>query len=168
VAKRFGEWPLLLNLFAGQVRELDQYRQSGAEAVTDLLREYREMGPEAYDRADSNDRGQAIAVTLDASLRQLSPLEKTRCVELSIFPGDITIPLSVVSELWHATEVDTSRTLRRLANFGLISLDRRSIGVHDVVRDYLSRLLERPAPEVHASLIDAWPNPPNLPHDYAW
>src|SRR5262249_45745392 len=29
-------------------------------------------------------------------------------------------------------------------------------------------LLERPAPEVHASLIDAWPNPPNLPHDYAW
>ena len=136
--------------------------------MTDLLTEFKEIGPTAFDR--EKDRRQAIDITLGVSLRRLSPLEKVRCAELSIFPEDITIPLAVVSDLWHATEVDMRRTLRRVANLGLINLDfaKRSISIHDVIRQYLSRHLDRPEPEVHATLIDAWPDPTRLPHDYAW
>jgi WD40 repeat protein len=170
VAQELGEWPVLLNLFAGHVRASLQYGQSAAEAVTDLLTELKQIGPTAFDRAKAIDRRQAIDITLGVSLRRLSPLEKARCADLSIFPEDITIPLAVVSDLWHATEVDTRRTLKRLADLGLINLDlaTRSIGIHDVIRDYLSHRLARPEAEVHASLIDAWPDPTRLPHDYAW
>jgi WD40 repeat protein len=170
VAKRLGEWPVLLSLFAGHVKESLQYGQSAADAVTDLLTELKEIGATAFDRANANDRRQAIDVTLTVSLRRLSPQERARCAMLSVFPEDVMIPLVVVSDLWHATEVDTRRTLKHLADLGLINLDlaTRSIRIHDMIRNYLSRCLDRPEAEVHASLIDAWPDHIRLPHDYAW
>jgi WD40 repeat protein len=170
MARRLGEWPVLLNLFAGHVRESLQYGQSAAEAVTDLLTELKELGPTAFDWANANDRRQAVDLTLGVSLRRLSAVEKVRCTELSIFPEAIPIPLAVVSDLWHVAEVETRRTLRRFADLGLINLDlaTRSIGIHNVIGDYLSRQLERPEADVHAKLIDSWPDAIRLPHEYAW
>ncbi|HEV8367688.1 MAG TPA: NB-ARC domain-containing protein, partial [Pyrinomonadaceae bacterium] len=170
-AQRLGEWPLLLKLFAGYVTQsFRAHKQSAEAAVNELLAEFGEIGATAFDRPNAEDRGQAIAITLGLSLKRLSPLESARCAELSIFPEDIAIPLHVVGELWHASEVDTRRTLRHLADLGLINLDlgSRSISIHDVIRDYLHEHLERPQREVHSTLVDAWPEPTKLPHEYAW
>ena len=170
-AQRLGEYPLLLKLFAGYVTQsFRAHKQRAEDAVNELLAEFGEIGTTAYDRPNAKDRGQAVAITLGLSLKRLSALESARCAELSIFPEDIAIPLHVVGELWHASEVDTRRTLRRLADLGLINLDlgSRSISIHDVIRDHLREHLERPDKEVHSTLLDAWPEPTTLPHEYAW
>jgi WD40 repeat protein len=170
VAQRLGEWPVLLNLFTGHVRESIQYGQDAIDALKDLLMELDQVGATAFDRATAKDRTQAIDLTLGVSLKRLSQAEKDRCFELAVFPEDVAIPVTVVGDLWHTTDVDTRRNLRRFADLGLITLDlaRRSIGVHDVVRDYFSRRLARSQAEVHASLVDAWPDLTRPPHDYAW
>ena len=169
-AIQLGEWPVLLNLFAGHVRESLQYGQSAAEAMADLLAELHQIGATALDRPNTEDRRQAIDVTLGASLRRLSQLDVAHCAELSIFPEDVAIPLTVVRDLWHANELETRRMLKRFADLGLINLDlaTSSIRIHDVIRAYLSSRIERPEAELHGSLVDAWPDPTRLPHDYAW
>jgi hypothetical protein len=77
-----------------------------------------------------SDRRQAVAATLGLSLRRLSPVKKARCTELSIFPEDVPVPLAVVSDLWHTTKVEGRRTLRHLADLGLINLDLQPLDRH--------------------------------------
>jgi WD40 repeat protein len=169
-AQQLGEWPLLIKLFAGYVTQsFRAHRQSAEDAVNELLGEFGEIGPTAFDRRGAEERGQAIAVTLGLSLKRLSHRDRARCAELSIFPEDILIPLQVVGELWHASEVETRRTLRHFEDLGLINLDlgSRTINIHDVIRDYLLEHLERPQQEVHSALVEAWPEPTKLPHEYA-
>jgi WD40 repeat protein len=169
LARRLGEWPMLLSLFAGHVRECMLEGQPAADAVAHLLQVLAEAGITALDRASEVDRHQAVAATLDVSLTRLAAAERVALHELSIFPEDADIAIPLVAQLWSSTGTLATERLRRLANLGLVRLDLRAqtVRLHDVIRTFLARQLG-PAAPVHARLVAGWPDTSNLPHPQAW
>ena len=114
LARRLGEWPLLLKLAASQLRErLDRGDSfEGALAYVNVALQRR--GPVAFDRANATERSDAVGRTVRASLELLSPIDRTRCAELAIFPEGITVPLSAIRALWQVDEFETEETVQRL------------------------------------------------------
>jgi hypothetical protein len=169
LARRLGEWPMLLNLFAGHVRESVAEGQDAADAVRHLLAVLDQAGITALDRASEIDRNQAVSATLGVSLARLGVAERTALYELAIFPEDADIGLEVVAQLWSTSQTLAIERVRRYANLSLVRLDLHAgtMRLHDVMRSYFTRQLG-PCEGVHARLLAAWPERYDLPHDYAW
>ena len=158
-----GRWPLLLRLINRVLVDqrrlyvdletptrqlLDRLRQDGVLQVDQLTGATGRQ----LDVNDPRQRQQAVTATIEASTGLLGPLERDRFAELAVFAQDESVPVSLVSELWHATGgVDqmTTRTLcARLEDLALVSLtptaDGGVVSLHDVVRDYLRKGLGEP------------------------
>lgn len=170
LAHRLGEWPLLLKLAAGAMRQ----RVDCGDTVTGAL-EYvgtalDRHGVIAFDRQNAADRRGMVASTIDLGLEQLIPADRDRCVQLSIFPEDIEVPIRVIGELWGLDAFDTEEILARLDNASLVDFDLKlgTASLHDVMRAYFAARLSDSARSAHASLLEAWGDLRNLPHAYAW
>jgi WD40 repeat protein len=154
LARRLGEWPLLLKLVNRRLYDdITQYGLAPAAALAKITAELDEFGLTAFDAHDAAERNQAVAATIGLSLRRLQPAapygrtpvdEGARFRELAIFPEDTPIPLSTVALLWQQTENlsagATERLCRRLADLALIlrfDLQAATILLHDVTRHYL-------------------------------
>jgi NB-ARC domain/Effector-associated domain 8/APAF-1 helical domain len=172
---RLGGWPLLLSLVNRNIRELViEERQSLAKAVRWVEDALSKRGVVAFDLNKPADRNEAVALTLEASLKRLEPEERDRFTELAIFHEDSHIPLSAVEQLWNsvsrmdAFEVkELCRRLRRLSLLEHLDLETGVIRLHDVVRDYAMRQLSNPK-ELHERLVHAWGDLYVLPDVYAW
>ena len=170
LARRLGEWPLLLKLAASQLRSRLERGDTPEGALAFVDRALAKRGAVAFDRASSASRNDAIATTVGASLDLLSAADRQRCAELSIFAADRAIPASAVRALWGVDELDTETLLQELDSAALLDFDLRTatVRIHDVFRAYLSLLL-KDAPEIHRRLVQhGWPNPYALPDAYAW
>ncbi|AGL17894.1 NB-ARC domain-containing protein [Actinoplanes sp. N902-109] len=153
-------WPLLLRLLnrilVNQARLhtdlssaaqqlLDRLRRDGMSHVDDLTG----AAGRQLDVNDPQQRQQAVAATIDASIGLLRPAERLRLAELSVFAEDESIPLTMVAGLWQATgklDVVESRALcARLEDLSLVTLtptaNGGAIGMHDVIREVLRREL---------------------------
>ena len=180
LAKRVGYWPLLLGIVNGHLRErVDRTSQPLSQAIAYVSRALHEGGLTALDPENAAARNLAVALTVDVSLQHFSHDERDRrrFEELSIFPEDVDIPLSVVEKLWSATGnlkpykvEDLCVKLNRHSLLQTLNLETRHLRLHDVMRTYLqTTLAARTDPKlVHASLVDPWGDAHKLTDSYAW
>ena len=113
---------MLLSLVHGAVQ--DARREGGDPAVElrEIVAALRTEGITALDAVDPDERGTAVAATIEASLRRLGPDERARYRELAVFAEDVEIPGNVVARLWGHTAGWTGfravRFCRRLFGLG--------------------------------------------------
>ncbi len=149
LAGRLGEWPLLLKLANGALRErVNRLRAPLPDALTHVERLLDRRGLTAFDAGNARSRDEAVGMTLGLSLDVLSEAERTRLSELAVFPEDLAIPLPVIELLWQQTagidEIDTEDTLRQLFALSLLldlDLTDRTARLHDVIRAWLRQRL---------------------------
>jgi WD40 repeat protein len=160
---RLGEWPLLLKLVNGALRNDVDNNQTLSDALAYVNKALDKRGLTAFDARSSVERNQAVAKTLDVSLELLSEDERSRYGELAIFPEDVNIPLVTLEKLWGATggldDFDTQELCKRLHQLSLLLLfDRKAeyIRLHDVVRKYLERGQSEKLSTIHCQLLDAY------------
>ncbi len=170
LARRLGEWPLLLRLAAAALRQRLERGDTLAGALRYVDRALDKRGVIAFDRERAADRNEAVRSTLGMSLDLLAAADRLRCVELAIFPQDAPIPAAVAAELWGLDDLDGEDVLSRLHDASLLEFD---IGtglarIHDVMRACFAVELGAKAAITHARLLNAWPNTHRLPHPYAW
>ena len=179
-----GRWPVLLSLVRGAVR--DAVADGGHPAVElgEVLAAVRVEGVTSLDTGDQEERGRAVAATIEVSLHRLTPDERARYEELAVFGEDVAIPGEVVARLWRHTggwtRFQAHRLCRRLFDLGLLASYRRDpdcLVLHDVVRAYLRHITRHRQSELDAAVVDAHRDllPPgggwaHLPaeHTYLW
>jgi len=140
LARRLGEWPLLLGLVNGRLRQRIHRGLSIDVAMKRIEEELDEFGITAFDVADESIRCKSARGTLDVSLRSLDNMEREHFLKLSVFPEDAEVPLDLLASWWSMSRVTVERLCERLYDLSLL---RRFdpvasvIRLHDVVRDYL-------------------------------
>jgi len=163
LSARLGEWPLLLKLANGSLRERVRKNQSASDALTYVNEALDECGLTIFDARDAQDRSQAVAKTLSVSFQLLTEDEYTRYTELAIFPEDIVIPLATLQKLWGVTgglgKIKTEKLCEAFFRLSLVlSFDptTHTIRLHDVIRSYLQQEMGVALPALHAHLLDAY------------
>lgn len=162
LAARLGEWPLLLKLTNGTLRERLRASASLAEAVAYVNDALDKHGLTAFDKDSDAARDQAAGQTIKMSLELLSPERCDRYFELAIFPEDINIPFSAVEKLWSVTggldDFDTEELCDYLHELSLLvsfDLVNRNIRLHKVMRSYLVHRQHDNLPNLHRQFLDA-------------
>ncbi len=190
LAANLGEWPLLLRLVNGVMRDRVQHQKQPLSAALDYAHKALDKrGLTAFDARDAEAREQAVVKTLSVSLDLLKDHERERFVELAIFPEDTDVPLATVAQLWRVTggldDFDAEELCSRLHGLSLLlgfDLTTRQIRLHDVMRKFLESsglgkleggltFLQSRLPiaaTIHAKLVDAWVDHRLLPDTYAW
>jgi hypothetical protein len=144
LAARVGEWPLLLKIVNGFLRDRVKSAQPLPVAIAGANKRLDAKGLTVFDARDEAQRANAVARTIGVSLDLLSAPERERFGELAVFPEDADIPMGVVARLWPATgglaDFETEDLLGRL--FDLSLLLERDLGqgffrLHDTVRQFL-------------------------------
>jgi cellulose biosynthesis protein BcsQ len=148
LAVRLGEWPLLLRLTNGVLRERIDRGQSLSDALAFVNKALDKRGVVAFDASNALERSEAVSRTLDVSFSMLKPDEYDRYRELAVFPENQAIPIATVQKLWAITgfldEFDTEELCRKFRSASLLSrfdLSAYTIGLHDVVRAYLRQII---------------------------
>jgi hypothetical protein len=164
LAKRLGEWPLLLTLANAQLRAEVEGGATMADAVTYATRLYDDVGLEAFNSGDEDDRNSAARLSIGACLQRLDAGkgEVARFEELAVFPEDENIPAATVARLWHATAgldaIAGEVLLRSLKKWALLlSYDRGAgtVRLHEVVRKFLRDRVSAAGLARHAQALTA-------------
>ncbi len=169
LAKRLGEWPLLLEVANGMLRKRIQRSATPQQAIEWITRVLINRGVLGIERDDNDTRKQGIAGTLAASIEMLEDGEQQHYVELAVFPEDTDIPLTTLSALWNLDNFQTEELAERLADRCLLHWNPQygTIRVHDVILEYLGTKVEDTA-KLHDRLLNNWGNLYSLPDTYAW
>lgn len=176
LAARLGHWPVLMKLVNRALwHRITLQKTPAATAVDAVESELTRKGVLAFDpKLQVEQRDQAVAATIEASLEMLDPLERQRCAELAIFPQDVAIPLEQAAALWRRSggiDADDARELiaSRLDPLSIVDYDggAGTFRMHDVFRRYLSSVLPDRA-QLHAALAAAWTDRPRPRQRYAW
>ena len=169
LARRLGEWPVLLSQFNGHLRQRLSFGQSLTVALAAINEALDRKGVTVLDPKKVAERHSSVTLTIEVSLDQLGDDERSRYTELAIFPEDEAVTLTAIAALWGMDAIETETLTLRLGDLALIKLDlnAQSIRLHDVMRHYLAGRLAGPA-GVHARLLDAWGDLRHLPDAYAW
>ena len=170
LARRLGEWPLLLRLAASQLRERIDRGDSFEGALSYVNVALQRRGPVAFDQANTTARSDAVGRTVRASLDLLSAIERTRCAELAILPEGILVPLSAVRTLWRLDQFETEEIVQRLDAAAIVDFDLKvgAIRIHSVLQEYLRSELTN-IPAIHERLVkEGWPDHYALTDNYAW
>jgi WD40 repeat protein len=141
---RLGEWPLLLKIVNGFLRErVVRSHQPLAQAIAGANKRLAAKGLVAFDPRNADDRSKAVASTIGVSLELLNDSMRASFSELGIFQ-DTDIPIGIVAELWAKTgkldEVETEDLLSDLHGLSLLldlDLNQRTLRLHDTVRRFL-------------------------------
>lgn len=180
LARRLGEWPLLLGIFGGTLQtEISVRRRAFVDAMKWIREGLESVGLTAFDRRRSEDRNAALAKSVDVSLRPYSEDERQRLFELAVFPPGEMIPETVVLRLWRTTASMTAfsagRLLRELGGTFFRLNEAASSGslvlrFHDALREHLAdRLTPTRASEVHRLLLGSYfapdASPATVPDD---
>jgi hypothetical protein len=124
IARRLGYWPLLLKLVnAFLYNRVVNNGQSLSSAIVYVNKKLSKKGISAFGAHNTNERSQTVEKTLSVSLEMLTPEEKARFAELSIFPEDIDIPLQTVEKLWcyiQFDDLETEELCEKLYRFSLL------------------------------------------------
>ena len=163
LSSRLGEWPLLLKLVNGTLRERVSRNQLLSDALAYVNEALDECGLTVFDARNARDRSRAVTKTLSVSFQLLTQEEYARYTELAIFPEDIDIPLETLEKLWGRTGgLGTFKTEKLCEDFYRLSLIlsfdpiTRTIRLHDVIRSYLQMTVGNTLPIMHRHLLDAY------------
>jgi len=163
LAKRLGEWPLLLGLANRVLRNrVEDLHQPLTKAIEWVNRSLDRRGLTAFDAHDPRAREQAVSKCLGVSLELLDSDEEARYGELAVFLEDVDVPLATVAKLWERTggldDYDTEALCERLHRLSLLQRfdpNARVIRLHDVVRGYLIGEQGQGLAAVHNALLEA-------------
>ncbi|HEY1863246.1 MAG TPA: hypothetical protein VGG77_06050 [Roseiarcus sp.] len=144
LAARLGEWPLLIKIVNGFLRNRVKDGEPLPVAITGANTRLNKKGLTAFDKSDETERADAVALTIGVSLDLLSKPERERFGELGVFPEDADVPIGVVARLWSGTggleDFETEDLLTRLFDLSLLlhlDLGQRYLRLHDTVRHFL-------------------------------
>jgi hypothetical protein len=145
LAKRLGEWPLLIELANRALRHrVEVLHQPFTRAIEWVNTSLDKRGLTTFDARDPQAREQAVRKCLGVSIELLDPNEQARYADLAVFPEDIDVPLVTLTKLWGRTgrldDFDTEALCERLDRLSLLQRfdpNGRVIRLHDVVRGYL-------------------------------
>ena len=171
-AEELGGWALLLELTNARLLA-ERDRPTLGATLEYVMRLYRERGVTALGRMGTKDRNDAVANCLEVGLelyKESVPTLRVRAAELGLFPEDTPIPEQVLCEFWDCDEITLNEdTLRYLDDLSIIRCDRRArvVRVHDSVRAALATWIPEKKAS-HRRLLEAWSDPMQLPHEYAW
>jgi hypothetical protein len=128
LSQKLGEWPLALELASAMMRQRTEQGDSAERAAQRLLYILNKKGPRALVRGTGDHR--TIDSVLEGSLELLTAGDRTRLIELSIFPEKVPVPLSAAAALWQLDEMESEDTAQRFARLYLLKLDlaRGSMG----------------------------------------
>jgi NB-ARC domain/TIR domain/APAF-1 helical domain len=170
-----GRLPLALSICGAMVRDGTRWRH--------ILEALQEADLEYLDHPLGN-----ILTSITASLKYLDESERSRFLELCVFPPDETSPEAAVFTLWRHTgslrERHAAALLAKLERRSLIQYSPdRGVGLHDILYAYACHaaggtpasdtpgIVRRPQapPALHQKLLDAyskqcpngWPSGPN-------
>lgn len=160
LARRLGEWPILLKLVNRQLREMVEV---DGYTVKDALHEVESTlvleGLTAFDIDDAESRQFAVEKTLAVSLKRLTDAELLRYHNLAVFPEDVGIPIYILEKFWETSQFETERICRRLDNLSLLlRFDRRTgvLYLHDVFRHYLVYKKGNNLPGLQRRFLEVW------------
>jgi APAF-1 helical domain/WD domain, G-beta repeat len=164
LARRLGEWPLLLKLVGSQLRErVLTLHEPLPKALRWIDRALTKRGLIAFDIENATQRDQAVRKTLSASLSLLRESEPQRFAELAVFPEDAAVPLAAVETLWASTggldDFDSEELARKLFRISLLldlDLAKRRVRLHDVIRAYLLPPGNEERRALHRALVEAY------------
>jgi NB-ARC domain/TIR domain len=165
LAARLGDWPLLLEIYGGTLRA-EVYRSDSVNHALDWIDEgLSAEGLAAFDAARPEERNQALAFSIDASLRQFTAAEMRCLYLLSIFRAGDTIPEQTIVRLWSGEmglrDFEARKLLRRLAHLFVFHVGL--VRLHSAVRECLaSRLGPAAAAAAHQKLLQSY-NPDDKP-----
>jgi hypothetical protein len=143
LAAWLGEWPLLLKLVNGFLRDrVVKLRQGLPLAIAAANKRLDEKGFVAFDARNETERTKAVALTIGVSLELLDNSGREHFAELGIFAEDAHVPIGIVEHLWkdHLKEIETENLLSELYQLSLLlglDLDRRTLQIHDTIRHFL-------------------------------
>ncbi len=168
LSQRLGEWPIALELARAMIRQRIDQGDSAENAAQRLLQALEKKGPGSLAKGIGDSRHRTISAVLEDSMQLLSSDERTRLVELSIFPEDTPIPLSAAASLWGLDDFESEEIAQRFARlyFVKLNLGRGSMRLHDVMRSWLAASAN--IGQLHSRLVDAWRDWMLLPNGYAW
>jgi WD40 repeat protein len=165
LSQRLGEWPFALELTRAMIQQRVEFGDSADHAAEQLAEMLERRGLRGLD----GQSGDTIDNILTASLTLLGEQEQRRLFELSVFPKNQAIPLSVAKTLWNLDKFDCEQLAQRFARLHFLRMDLKngSLRLHDVIRNWLDRNTDDPV-TLHNRLVDAWPDSMRLPEKYAW
>ncbi|MGH9766885.1 MAG: NB-ARC domain-containing protein [Blastocatellia bacterium] len=162
LAATLGEWPLLLKLANGSLRNRVANGDSFRDALDFINADLEENGLTAFDSENEKERNRAVRITLGVSFKLLKDSDLARFNDLAVFPEDVNVPLDTVEKFWARTSalsrVNSQKLCERLQSLSLLldfSLKEKRIRLHDVIRKYLIEQQRDRLPEIHAQLLDA-------------
>jgi hypothetical protein len=162
LASTLGEWPLLLKLANGAMRNRVENGDSFRDALEFIKADLEENGLTTFYSVNEEERNRAVSATLGVSFRLLKESDLARFNELAVFPEDVDIPLDTIKKFWAATgklsQVNAQKLLERLHSLSLLldfNLKEKRIRLHDVIRKYLIEQQRARLPEIHDQLLDA-------------
>jgi NB-ARC domain/TIR domain/APAF-1 helical domain/WD domain, G-beta repeat len=164
LAARLGKWPLMLKLANGVLHlRVVEAGESLADAIVFANEALDEVGLTAFDPDNTEQRDQAAAASIAASLSLLGENERARFEELGVFAENAQAPLDLVAAIWKGTgrlsHVQAERLWTRLFQASLIlrlDLNAKRLQLHDVVRSYLQAVRKDQLPFFHSAIVDAY------------
>jgi WD40 repeat protein len=169
LAGRLGEWPLLLKLVNGTLRDRVNNTYAGLAAAIDYAnRALDKRGLTFFDVRNAEARHQAVALTLGVSLELLTEDERARYRALAVFPEDVEIPLPTLEKYWGVDDFTTEEICTRLMQMSLLlSYDATAqrIRLHDILRQFLIGQQRDKMPALHQTLLDTRRS--FLPHSFS-
>ncbi len=141
LARRLGEWPLLLRLVNLQLLDLVHERKLDvAAALKHVESRLVEEGLRVFNRHDATKRDEALSHTINLSLDALAPEDRRRFLDLAVFPEDVGIPIHIIERLWGLEDWEAEKLCHHLEDYSLllgIDVTRGTVRLHDVMRRYL-------------------------------
>ena len=157
LSARLGEWPLLLKIVNRQLRALIEEGFSLEQALREVEETIEIEGLTAFDREEF--RHQAVALTVEVSLKRVPAQDAARFGQLAIFPEDEAISLSVLEKLWGLAPFQVKRLCERFHELSLLFRFNRKDGyiqLHDVIRAYLIRKMRAELPALQQMFLEAY------------
>jgi hypothetical protein len=159
LACRLGNWPLLLAIVNGQIREWGTRNQSALEnALREVVRALDIVGLDGrLNREDPLGRQGAVWRAIAIALRSLTGADRDQFLDLAVFPAEEDIPLTVMRSLWRVGTAGARNLGKRLNDLALVARDPWSgnLRLHAVVAAFLFRRRRSELSLLHGRLLDA-------------
>lgn len=142
LARRLGNWPILLELANRQIRLRIRYEQPIAEVIADMRERIARSGPTAFDLLGTDApeaRREAFAATMSVALDFLPDEALALLRALACCREDARVTVDLAAALIDAPSPACRDLLVDLAELRLANVDLRvgQISLHDVIREYL-------------------------------
>jgi hypothetical protein len=159
LACRLGNWPLLLAIVNGQIRERGATRQSALErALGEVVRALDVVGLDGrFNREDPLGRQGAVWRALVIALRSLTGADRDQFLDLAVFLAEEDVPLTVLQSCWGLGTAGARKIGKRLNYLSLVARDPWSgaLRVHSVIAGFLFRRRRSELSRLHSRLLDA-------------